>query len=482
MSTNTLRNKGFSHHFLLPLLAILGVAGVGFYMLSIGSAATGDASGRKALRAADFIDSQGVVAHLDDETYNDKNSVLRSLQYVGIHNVRSNSSGSGPVREWLAKNGISFNYSTTTPKNQPLSQHLGDVDNAIDKRVVNLLTQPSSGAKYAKTTASVELFNEYDNKPDKDPHWDDTIAYAQKKLWAAKPRLAAVNPDVKILGPSVTGFRAVESAQKLKAKGLDKYMDYGNVHSYSGGEPPETTLVPGDGLDGFVVTDLPKNADGITERLQLYSSGISGKKRVIVTETGYHDYAQQPKNLHRYTDPRAVAVYMPRLYLENFSIGVLRTYVYELLDEKKNSKEYEKHFGLFGPAGASAPKASAQAMHALNSVLSDDARGADTFTTEKLKYSIKDKPENVKTLLLQKKSGKFYLVIWKGEKVWEPGNGPGLGKYSAPNRPMTLKLTFDKNRSVSAYNNGDDKKTALGSGKTAYNISVSARPTILEIQ
>jgi len=60
---------GFSHHFLLPVTAILVVAAIGMYMLKMGSAAVpGDSTGRMSRRAAAFIDSQGVVAHLDDPT------------------------------------------------------------------------------------------------------------------------------------------------------------------------------------------------------------------------------------------------------------------------------------------------------------------------------------------------------------------------------------------------------------------------------
>ena len=477
---------GFSHHFLLPLIAILVVGGIGLYMLNMSNAAVnpGDTKGRQAQRAADFIDSQGVVAHLDfpGEPYSDKDLVLKSLNYLGIHNVRSIKDSAGPVRTYVSQNGIKINYSTFPPKEKdmPLSEHLPVADQLMQQRVNSILNEPSTGDKYVKTTTSVEPINEYDNKGD--AKWEVAIAAAQKKLWALKPSLTAQNPNVKILGPSITGFRTDDSTKDLQRQNLGAYMDYGNIHTYSGGKIPETTLKPGDGFNGFVLpeAELPKKAGDLASRLQYYSTRVSGTKRMVITETGYHDYTLQPKGEHRYTDPRAVAIYMPRLYLENFRIGVLRTYTYQLFNQKLHPKPFERHFGFFETDGKA--KASATAMHDLNGLLKDDAENASTFKPDWLGYTIVNQPKDVKAVVLQKASGKFYLVVWRGESVFTPGDGPNSGRYKEPSAPLSLNLTFSQNRTVNAYNNGSTNRTTLGSAKKDYTISVSARPTILEIQ
>jgi len=487
----TLGQAGFSHHFLLPLIAILVVGGIGYYMLQLSDAATpppknpADTKGRTAQRAADFIDSQGVVAHLDqpNEFYTDKEFVLEKLNYLGIRNVRSYSFTSGPVRTHLSQNGIKILYNTLIPQDgsgMPLSTHIPVAEQRIQERVASIVNEPKSGDKYAKAATSVEPYNEYDNKGDK--KWDVAIAASQKKLWALKPQLTAINPDIKILGPSTTGFRTNDSTKAMQKHNLGAYMDYGNIHTYPGGDIPETNLKPGDGLDGFVVPEsqLPTKGSDLVTRLQWYSTRVSGTKRMVITETGYHNYANQPKGEARYTDPRAAGIYMPRLYLENFRIGVLKTYVYELFNEKQHSKPHERNFGFYETDGK--PKAAAVSMHNLNGLLQDTSSDASTFKPSKLAYTIENWPKEVKTVLLQKASGKFYLVVWKGEKVFTPGDGPGAGKFREPAAPTTLQLKFDQERNVAAFNNGATSRTALGEKKKDFTISVSARPTILEVQ
>ncbi|MGB4801005.1 MAG: hypothetical protein WBP03_05860 [Candidatus Saccharimonadales bacterium] len=480
---------GFSHHFLLPLTAILVVAAIGMYMLKMGSAAVpGDSTGRMSRRAAAFIDSQGVVAHLDDPTemYNNKNDVLSALNYLGIHNVRSYSKTPGEVRTWVSQHGINITYNTLVPQDgvgMPLSAHLDVAKSGMDEKVANLLTLPTTGDKYVKTAIGVEAYNEYDNK--NDPNWEVAIAAAQKRLWDLKPKLTAANPNVKILGPSTTGFRSDQSTKDLQRQNIGSYMDYGNIHTYPRAQAPETNLENGDGFNGFVVPEstLAHESEDLAYRLRTYSTRVSGTKPIVITETGYHDYANQPRGSgSKYTDPRAVALYMPRLYLENFRIGVLKTYTYELFNERKHSEEAEKHYGFFEVGTRPVAKASATAMHDLNNLLKDDARNAKTFTRTRLDYTIANQPDTVKTVLLQKASGKFYLVVWKAESVFTPGDGPGTGKYHEPAAPTNYRLTFGRNRTVNAYNSGSSKKTSLGANKKAYTISVSGRPTILEIQ
>lgn len=488
MKIRILTYEGFSHHIVLPLLAVFAVGGIGYYMLNMSNAATAGLVSRKAYRAADFIDSQGVVAHVDaDETYKNKTQVGKALDYLGIHNVRARGVGGGEVRTYLAENNVKFNFmiSVRPGGTLPFSEHHDSLDNKVESRVQDILTQPRSGNKFVKSTAYVESLNEYDNKANGDPHWDDALAYTQNKLWAAKSRLTAQNPNVKILGPAFIGYQVKTSAQKMQAKNIGSMMDYGNVHSYPSGKAPETSLKPDDGLDGFVVpeSELPsKVTDDIGQKLQHYSTRVSGTKRIVVTEEGYHDYAAPAEGTNFYTDPRAVGIYMPRVFLENFRIGVLKTYIYELFDERAHSKEYEKHYGLFGSGLDADPKPAATAVHNMNQVLNDSAEGATTFRTSRLKYSIPEQPADVKTVLLQKNSGKFYLVVWKAETVFTPNKNASLSSYTGPTaaRPYTIK--FDRSRRVNAFYDGSTTTTSLGSSKKNFTFNVSARPTILEIQ
>ena len=46
-------SRGFSHHFILPVIAILAVGGIGAYLTFASKAATGVTSGRMAYNYAD---------------------------------------------------------------------------------------------------------------------------------------------------------------------------------------------------------------------------------------------------------------------------------------------------------------------------------------------------------------------------------------------------------------------------------------------
>lgn len=485
---HNLNKAGVSHHFVLPLLAILAVGGIGYYMITMSNAATvpGDRTGVQARRAQDFRDSQGVIVHLDDkDVYTDKDDILASLRYVGINNVRSSISRESDVRTHLAQNGIRFNYTMLTPGNQPLSTKRDLTDKSVTDRASDLLNRPGSGTKYIQTATSQEPYNEYSGKSDKDSDWPTTLANVQKKMWeVGNSSLKTVNPDFKILGPSPIGNTLKNTAKPLQSKNLSRYMDYGNMHSYYGGKTPETSFETSNGIrNGFVVPDsqIPTTSRTLEERLKIYSSRISREKPMVVTEMGYHDWMSSDKD-HIPTDARAVGVYMPRAYLENFRIGIVRSYAYELFDERVNSKEYEKHFGMFGTEGRDAPKASAQALHLMNMRLVDDKATSKTFKPGKLDFSFTSKPDDLRYVLLQKSTGKFYLIAWRAQSVYDTKTK----QYAEPATPVDAALSFGRSRSVTAdYTNGSDDKgsrTVVTKNSKTATIKVSARATVFEIQ
>jgi len=483
--------KGTSHHFLLPILAVVAVGAIGFYMLTQSNAATvpSDSTGVQASRAYDFRNSQGVIAHIDTDTYKKvgKENVLSSLKYIGVLNVRDNITRDNDMRTYLAQNGIGLHSTTNTPgtKSQPLSAKKSVTDQSAKDRASDLLANPKSGDKYINYATSVEPYNEYDHKRDLDKNWPTTLVNLQKTTWEqANSRLKPVNPNFKVLGPALLGYRLKDSASSLQGKNMSSYMDYGNIHSYYGGDMPETNLPDGDGKDGFVVArdKIPTRSNTLEEKLKIYSSRISDNKPIVVTETGYQNYMDTPKELHKPTDKNAVGVYMPRVFLENFRIGIVKTYAYQMFDELANKKEYEKHFGMFETGGRDTPKPSAKAMHFMNMRLVDDKPTQKTFSPGKLDYRFTEKPDNLRSVLLQKSTGKFYLIIWRAESVYDNKTK----KYTTPSAPVDVGIQFGRERTVNAYyQNGDaDNGTKVAAGNKTKNVTVQAgaRVSIIEIQ
>jgi len=485
-----LTHRGVSHHFLLPVLAILAVGGIGYYMLTLSDAATvpGDPKGTQARRAYDFRNSQGVIAHIDTDTYKKvgKENVLNSLKYIGVFNVRDNITRENDMRTYLARNGVGLHSTTSTPgeKEQPLSTKKNVTDQSAKNRINDILSNPKSGDKYIKVATAVEPYNEYTKKSKADKNWPTTLLNLQKAMWSEAAKAKKENPNFKVLGPSLIGYNMKDTSKPLDGKGFSNYLDYGNVHSYYGGDMPETNLATNDGFDGFVVSKdkIPTKSNTLEERLKIYSSRISGNKPVVVTETGYHDYMDNAKGLHKPTDKNAVGVYMPRVFLENFRIGVARTYAYQMFNEIENKTTYEKHFGMFDTGGRTTPKPSAKAMHFMNMRLVDDTASAKTFKPAKLDFTLTNKPENVRTVLLQKSNGTFYLMIWRAESVYD---GP-TERFRQPADPAKVGINFGRKRTVVAYyqNLADDdgRIVPVGTNTKSVDVDVSARVSVIEIK
>ncbi|MGK7895411.1 MAG: hypothetical protein AB4372_17780 [Xenococcus sp. (in: cyanobacteria)] len=102
------------------------------------------------------------------------------------------------------------------------------------------------------------------------------------------------------------------------------------------------------------------------------------------------------------------------MLLEYFNQGIVRTYNYELIDLKPNPKRDRPgwNYGLLNNDGS--PKPAFIAMRNLITLL-QESEGLNTSSNElqALDYkAIRSTPEIHQTLL-QKKDGRFYLILWQ---------------------------------------------------------------------
>lgn len=171
-------------------------------------------------------------------------------------------------------------------------------------------------------------------------------------------------------------------------------LDAGNKHSYPGGDIPEENL----------------------DRELADAARVSGRKRVYVTESGYHN-AVATSGGHRPASEAAVGTYLPRMYLEYFRRGIARTFTYELIDQLPDPArtQQEANFGLLRNDGSEKP--AFKSLSNLIALLSD--RGP-AFTAAPLDYSVAGAPADLRQLSLQKRDGSHYLVLWRATRVWDP--------------------------------------------------------------
>jgi hypothetical protein len=135
----------------------------------------------------------------------------------------------------------------------------------------------------------------------------------------------------------------------------------------------------------------------------------SGAKPVVITESGYHnalnDHNDQPA-----VSEAAAAKYIPRLFLENFTRDIARTYLYEFLDEKADPelKDNQLHWGLVRADGSEKP-----AFTALKNLITLLGDSTEPAQTRSLSWSLSINDSSVHHLLLQQSNGEFDLILWQ---------------------------------------------------------------------
>jgi hypothetical protein len=119
-----------------------------------------------------------------------------------------------------------------------------------------------------------------------------------------------------------------------------------------------------------------------------------------------------------------------------------RGFIYQLIDTNPNSEldDPELHFGLL--RNDVSPTMAYHAVRNIMHLLCDADSG---LNPRDLKASLSGDLQDVRSFLLQKGSGVFYLVLWQNATSYEkpkPSNLLRSREWSAGARPLTL--TFDE--------------------------------------
>ncbi|WP_139224315.1 hypothetical protein [Cellulomonas marina] len=161
----------------------------------------------------------------------------------------------------------------------------------------------------------------------------------QKDLYRAA-KADSRTAGIPVIGPSLGGTYW-GGGNPFPANSLAPYVDWGNFHPYPGGN---SFSYPSDyaGISRYYW-----NADFPSVALDRYPTNFDtyrppfGLRPMAATETGYSTFrfGQSEKMQGRY---------VPRIFLENFRLGIRRTFLYELVDSFDDPTGYnrEAHFGL----------------------------------------------------------------------------------------------------------------------------------------
>lgn len=391
--------------------------------------------GSPARPSADFVDSVGVNLHMSysDTAYGDADRVQRALTELGVRHVR----------DGVVKDNRPLWDSLKSMREEGIRSTLviGDPDERFGS---GTLEEQLAALKQelGKDVDAIESPNEYDST-------GDDFAPKLRRYQQQLSRALEQDPELKdrpLVGPSFINRGSYANFGKLNG------IDFGNMHPYPGGEPPE---------------------EGLQDNLNL-ANEVSGDLPVYATETGYHNAVRaEGEGVQPGVSEEAAAVYMPRLYLEYFKAGVARTFAYELLDEKADEgrRNAEMNFGLLRSDFQKKPAFTA--MQNLIRLLDDSGSRAGGRLSYKL---VND--AGIHTLLLRKSNGHFFLAVWRADtSVWDVKD-----KRDVDVRNRTVEVQFDDSvQRVAAYRPSESAEPVYVREASTVRADLGPDPWVFEV-
>jgi hypothetical protein len=253
--------------------------------------------------------------------------------------------------------------------------------------------------------------------------------------------------SIAVIGPSLAN-----AANGFKVGNLSSDMDYGNLHPYPAAKMP---------------------SDVFPDQ-QLLAKVVSGEKKVIITESGYHNA------LHDHSDQPAVsevaaAKYIPRLFLENFLQGIPRTYLYEFLDEAPDPglTNFQMHWGLVRSDGTEKP-----AFTALKNLISELHDSAEPANLKTLTYSLDVQSPDVHHLLLQKTDGEYFLILWQEVSSYDYRHQQDISVS-----PIAVTLTLPQRaKKISTYEpTAQSQPLQVSTNATGISVQVPDHPLVVQV-
>ena len=396
-------------------------------------------SPESASPADSFVDSIGTNVHMMD--YSSYTTINNALVNSGIRHIRD---GGSAVAEWqsLAQNGVHLDLlcSSGTGSNGGTSGGL---------------VAPSTFASMAQTLgASVLDSVEYTNEPDSGSFPSNWISvndsYCQQVHNLLKGNSATAG--IKLISTSVTNY--VDVVTNAQAFNMASIADYGNVHPYNYEIEPWTAGLPGN--NGTIGDG--SNIDAVLNHYSVLTPGIP----TMVTEEGYFTGTAQYCR-----SPIVQGKYVSRIFLENFLRGVPRTYQYDFMDDGSDPTNQEDNFGMVDVNGISKPACTT--IKNMIALLGDPGTPG---LTGGLNYTLSgSNMATVHHLLLQKKNGDYYLVLW--QEIASTDTPSFQSVTLTFNQPVIQVQTYDPTTSTTA--------TATYTLPSQISVSVPDYPLIVRI-
>jgi hypothetical protein len=262
------------------------------------------------------------------------------------------------------------------------------------------------------SVSSLEGPNEYDREhPSSVSDWGATLAGEQTVIHSYAMTQQA---HIGVIAPSLTSATAAETVGSLAS-----LLTFGNVHIYFNGYNPETS--------GYGPHGAGPNGYGSIGYMEQLVKPISGSLPIAVTEAGYGTLVGGAGGQ---VSEKTQAKYLPRMLLYFASVGVSKTFLYELIDE--GGHPYS-NYGLVRSDYSLKP--SYNAVKSMLALLHDSGSVSDT-----LPLAFTGQTSNLETVLFKRSDGTFILALWLKAESSDPSNGDDIAVA-----PQSVNVMFNRN-------------------------------------
>ena len=381
-----------------------------------------------------FLGSMAINSHAAQNGY-DATTMMTMLNYLGVYSIRDGyNAGLQGTYQTMAKAGVQFDVGIGDPT------------------VAGALAGPEAIAAMAPgALVAVEGPNEINNGSftvngvTSQSGWPNNAGPLAQSYMTQLFKIVHADSLLKDVVVYDLTWGGTTNAEQYGMLDLTNQADFGNIHFYPNGQPYQDLQLS---LAALYHQVLPN--------------------QVVMTETGFSTNTGWVKNDSPVMTETAQAILDINLYLDGFLQGVQKTYIYELYDEWQG-------YGLFKNQQSNfAPKQAATAIHNLTTILADTH--CNSLTPGKLNFSIPGLPNTAHTLLLQKSTGVFDLIIWNEVPITTNGNDVSV-------TPLNLTVQLGANFSkVSIYNPiaGSNPQQTLN-GTSTVNLGLGGAPLIVEV-
>lgn len=404
-----------------------------------------------ARRAYNFIDSIGFNTHVTFFGLSSANTsyITANMASLGVYHIRDNNNVLGEP------NGpVTSAFNTVTAAGAKLYLAWNDFANGLS----GFVTQAKElWAANPGCLTGFEGPNEIDN---------GGLSYGGKTSYAAANQAqtdlynAIRNgniPDFNNI--PITAWPLAFQANAASQGNLSAVADYGNMHDY-------------------FFSDYSTRLAVQTARAMAANTAVVGSKRTVATEMGWSTATLSSDTFGVSQDLQAKLMLCQ--FLDHFKQGVVRTYMYELIDDAADAgnTKLQNHFGIYDSANN--PKQAATNLKSFIAILSDTDIAAPFFLPGSLNYMTVNMPAGAQQMLLQKSSGAFDIILW-GEptRLWTRGAPGSEARISSTNVTVVLPRVFS---SVKAY----DPLVGVTAQQTLTNVSsivvgVKDHPVVVEV-